>query len=180
MIVARVVRFSAAACLVVGLAAIALTMPHRFAQERRPLIATVLSEVAQPQRVAPASPPRVPPPRLADGVEVVSAPPPAPPIVGDVDLPVIEAPIWVVQPNHPERFYPRRAFLTGVEGRVELACYVEIDGRLDCDVASETPAGHGFGEAALALARAHVMRPALRDGEPVRARYRMIVPFATN
>ena len=87
-------------------------------------------------------------------------------------------PVWLSRPTHPERFYPRGALMRGIEGRVELVCMVEFDGRLSCAVENETPRDQGFGEAALALARAHVMRPLTRDGAPVRGRYRMVAPFS--
>jgi protein TonB len=91
---------------------------------------------------------------------------------------VITEPVWLQRPRNPERFYPREAFMRGVGGEVVLDCEVDTDGRLACVVASETPSGRGFGEAALRIAGAHVMRPALQDGVAVRGRYRMVVPFS--
>jgi protein TonB len=96
-----------------------------------------------------------------------------------VEPPTIMDPEWISRPASPERFYPRAAFLAGIEGRVELACFVETDGLLTCEIASEQPPGHGFGAAALEIARGHIMRPAERDGAPVRARFRMVVPFSS-
>ena len=90
----------------------------------------------------------------------------------------ITDPVWVQRPRNPERFYPRDAFIRGVAGEVVLDCDIDVDGRLVCTVVSETPQGLGFGEAALRIAGAHVMRPATRNGAPARGRYRMVVPFS--
>lgn len=67
--------------------------------------------------------------------------------------------------------------MRGVSGQAVLDCIVETTGQLSCVVESETPPAQGFGEAALAIAAAHVMQPAALNGAPVRGRYRMIVPF---
>lgn len=47
-----------------------------------------------------------------------------------------------------EAVYPTDAFRRGVTGRVVLECLSQADGELACAVASEDPAGEGFGEAA--------------------------------
>ena len=143
----------------------------------------VLSEIAPPpQREEQA---RLDEPLRDPSREVQPTPAPAPerppapaPYTGEP--PDISNPIWLSRPTSPERFYPRAAFMRGVEGRVTLACFVELDGRLSCTIEEEAPAGQGFGEAALAIARAHVMQPALLNGAPVRARYRMVVPFSVD
>lgn len=137
----------------------------------------IMSEVTRaPDAPSPAPPHEAPPPPRQQDQAAPAAPiRPAPAASGEA--PLITAPQWITRPANPERFYPRAAFMRGVEGRVELACFVETDGRLSCEIESETPQGQGFGDAALALARAHVMRPAVENGVPVRARYRMIVPF---
>lgn len=119
---------------------------------------------ARPRVTAPPNP-------AAPSLQPV-APAPIPPQVIDVVNPV-----WLALPRHPERRYPREAFAADVEGAVELDCMVEPDGRLACAIASETPRGWGFGEAALALSREHVMAPLSFQGAPARGRYRMRVPF---
>lgn len=64
--------------------------------------------------------------------------------------------------------YPLRAGLTGIRGEVVLACEVAVTGSLEnCRVESETPTGYGFGEAGLKLSRKVLMRPMLKDGQPV-------------
>jgi TonB family protein len=90
---------------------------------------------------------------------------------------LITQPVWLSQPRNLARFYPRDAFMRGLNGQVVLDCIVETTGRLGCTIASETPRELGFGAAALAIASEHVMQPALHDGAPVRGRYRMVVPF---
>ncbi|MGE3249447.1 MAG: energy transducer TonB [Hyphomonadaceae bacterium] len=92
--------------------------------------------------------------------------------------PVITRPDWIERPANLAGYYPRRALELGREGVVELDCLVGLDGRLGCAIASETPAGQGFGAAALRIAQDHRMVPATRDGVAVEARYRMRVPFA--
>lgn len=89
----------------------------------------------------------------------------------------ITEPVWLERPRNLARFYPREAFMRGLNGRVVLDCLVETTGRLDCTIASETPEAQGFGTAALAIAAAHVMQPPTHNGALVRGRYRMIVPF---
>ncbi len=69
--------------------------------------------------------------------------------------------------------------MQSIAGEVVLDCDVDVGGRLSCVVASETPAGQGSGDAALRIAQAHVMRPAMENGAvAVRGRYRMVVPFS--
>ena len=139
----------------------------------------VLSEIASPPQREEQARPEVSPLEPSREVQPTPAPetPPAPaPYTGEP--PEITNPIWLSRPASAERFYPRAAFMRGVEGQVTLACFVELDGRLTCAIEDEAPTGQGFGDAALALARAHVMQPALLNGVPVRARYRMVVPFA--
>ena len=62
----------------------------------------------------------------------------------------ITQPRWLEQPNARTfaRYYPPRALDRGIGGRVLLDCMVGDDGRIGCNVASEDPAGMGFGEAA--------------------------------
>jgi TonB family protein len=145
--------------------------------------AAVLSEVVrapapdrQPQ--PPPSPPvRETPtdPQQRDTIDAAPAVAPSAPS----EPQVITNPVWISRPRNPERFYPRDAFMQGVSGEVVLDCAVQITGRLECVVASETPADRGFGAAALQIAAQHVMQPATQNGAPVRGRYRMTVPFST-
>lgn len=54
--------------------------------------------------------------------------------------------------------YPQQALRDGLEGQVRLACTLTEDRALDCAVQSETPAGAGFGDAALQLSRLYIVR----------------------
>jgi TonB family protein len=74
--------------------------------------------------------------------------------------------------------YPAAARAAGVkEGRAAVECLVQPGGALGgCSVASETPAGLGFGEAALALAGSFALTPWTEDGKPT-AGARIRVPL---
>lgn len=104
---------------------------------------------------------------------VLLAPDPAPP----APLPQITQPRWLARPSDLGAYYPAWAQQRMKSGLVQLDCLVGLDGRLACRVVSETPAGWGFGDAALRIAADHRMAPATRDGAPVEATYQMRVPF---
>ena len=82
----------------------------------------------------------------------------------------ITRPDWARLPNASQvnRVYPQRALREKVQGRVTLRCQVTKTGTLTgCRVLSETPAGYGFGEAALTLSKMFTMQPQTVDGAPV-------------
>ena len=100
------------------------------------------------------------------------------PAAAAIGAPVeIANPYWRHRPTDLDRFYPARALQRGMEGRAVLDCRVSATGALSCVVVSETPAGWGFGQAALRIAGEYAMEPAMRDGQPTVGRYRMNVPF---
>lgn len=99
------------------------------------------------------------------------------PIGGGAGPVEITSPRWTRVPSNLERFYPQRSIQRGVEGRAVLDCAVSVTGSLSCTIVSETPAGYGFGDAALRISREYSMAPATADGLPVPGRYRMDVPF---
>jgi len=64
--------------------------------------------------------------------------------------------------------YPTQAALERIEGHARLHCIVTKTGDLTrCSIAEETPAGKGFGEAAMGLAQFIRMRPRMVDGVAV-------------
>lgn len=65
--------------------------------------------------------------------------------------------------------YPPAARAARMDGQVEVRCRVRLDQRLEaCRVVRETPAGQGFGPAAVQVAEsAFRFRPPVRDARPV-------------
>jgi TonB family protein len=81
-----------------------------------------------------------------------------------------KAPSWRRQPTPQDLLsvFPTKALSEGRPGKATIACFVSLEGALhDCAVASESPAGFGFGAAALALAPQLMFNPATHDGVPV-------------
>lgn len=73
---------------------------------------------------------------------------------------------WARRPS-PETIaglYPREAERRGVEGRATLRCTVLVGGDLSCRTVAETPAGMGFGQAALQAAKRYRAETLLSDG----------------
>ncbi|UAL10717.1 TonB family protein [Caulobacter segnis] len=71
-------------------------------------------------------------------------------------------PDWLEKPTVEDmsRYYPDHAARHDISGRAMMACDVRADGRLDrCEIRDETPAGEGFGQAALRIAPKFRMIP---------------------
>ncbi|MDB5433519.1 MAG: hypothetical protein JWP35_4635 [Caulobacter sp.] len=84
----------------------------------------------------------------------------------------VTAPDWAKKPSIDsyEAVWPAKALREGRGGKAVIRCDVTERGLLDdCVVVSESPPGEGFGYAALLLAPRFLMKPATRDGVPVRA-----------
>lgn len=96
--------------------------------------------------------------------------------------PVIRHPEWVRQPTaaQMERAYPRRALSQELSGRAVLSCSVLGSGEVTaCSVVSQTPAGAGFGDAALSLSRYFRLSPRTVDGQTVEGA-RVTIPISFN
>lgn len=81
----------------------------------------------------------------------------------------ITRPDWLEKPSAEDlaEAYPKAAAEAGISGQANLKCFVMVTGYVtNCRVTSETPRGHGFGAAALALSERFRMRPLLVDGKP--------------
>lgn len=71
-------------------------------------------------------------------------------------------PSWAARGPSPadyHRVYPSSAKADGVEGIVYLRCNVELELTFACEIQEESPAGYGFGSAAMALAREFAIKP---------------------
>ena len=82
----------------------------------------------------------------------------------------VASPDWVRKPTGEDmaRFYPERAVRANMGGRATISCTVNAQGILeDCRASEESPAGFGFGEAALKLAPLFRMLPQTKSGQPV-------------
>jgi periplasmic protein TonB len=67
-----------------------------------------------------------------------------------------------------QRVYPLAARRARISGNVLLSCRIRLDSRLDnCRVVRESPAGQGFGEAALATVVHFRAAPPTQGGRPV-------------
>lgn len=87
---------------------------------------------------------------------------------------------WAQRPSarRISELYPSRALREGVGGRVELSCNVRSDQSLSCSVANESPAGLGFGQAALSASQSYRANPTLSDGSnSAGAQARIVVQF---
>jgi TonB family protein len=93
---------------------------------------------------------------------------------------LIERAQWIERPTAQSfaRHYPGGALERGVSGRVVLECIVAADGRLQCAVIEEDPAGEGFGLAALGIAQDFRMAHEI-DGQTTAGK-RVRVPIRFN
>lgn len=80
----------------------------------------------------------------------------------------ITRPDWVRLPTDRELWAYVPAGAVGAGGRALIHCNVTNRGLMQgCSLLAETPAGHGYGDAALAMASLFVMSPMTVDGQPV-------------
>jgi len=74
--------------------------------------------------------------------------------------------VWQTRANADQfsAVYPQQARRASVAGRVQLNCVIQQDRSAACSVIGETPAGYGFGAAAMRVARYYRARGTLDDG----------------
>lgn len=111
---------------------------------------------------------------------VPEAPPAREPVAEPPLARVINNPSWIRQPTADQMMqaYPNRAIDRRIAGSVSLNCLVEANGTVSgCAVASETPAGQGFGRAAQNLSRHFRVSPRTVDGAPEGSRVAINLRF---
>lgn len=80
-------------------------------------------------------------------------------------------PMWLRRPSADDmrRLYPSQQ--KGVEGFVSADCLLDKRGQFtSCEIVNETPAGMGFGESTMRLAKLFKMKPIDADGASVAGR----------
>jgi TonB family protein len=100
--------------------------------------------------------------------------------INALDAPT-EAPIFVARPSASDlsAAYPHGAASVGMGGKAMLHCQVDRAGRLDaCQVKRESPAGAGFGGAALRMARFYRVDPVSEAAQ--RGELELPIGFATS
>lgn len=120
--------------------------------------------------------PPLPVPATPRPPAVVIPAPSGPPPRADI----ITKPDWarVPAPEDFARYYPEAARAAGTEGRVFVGCKVKPNGTLEaCGVISESPAGAGFGDASLLVARLFKLKLRQTDGAPVNEGSTIRVPI---
>lgn len=111
---------------------------------------------------------------------VPEAPPAREPVAEPPAARVINNPSWIRQPTADQmmRAYPDRAIDLRIAGSVSLNCLVEANGTVSgCAVASETPAGQGFGRSAQQLSRYFRVSPRTVNGAPEGSRVAINLRF---
>ena len=91
---------------------------------------------------------------------------------------IISNPDWMRKPTQEEMIHFWPAASGASSGKTVIDCVVSSRGLLErCALDSETPLGHGFGGAALAMSATFIMRPMTVDGMPVGGS-RVSIPIA--
>lgn len=192
MVRLRLISFGLAALICSALIYLAITRKFSAVIDLFSNTEVVKAEIEDKPKPPPPPPPP-PPPNQPPPPPPQSVPPPvieAPaiayqePVTNEVPPPppptVITNPSWQRRPNGAdyERFWPRRARESEIEGSASLDCVVDAEGRLACTVISEEPPNMGFGEAAVRISRQFRMNPQTVNGQATAGgRYRLRIPF---
>ena len=97
--------------------------------------------------------------------------------------PIDKGPDWARKPRAEDilAVWPSAAMKRGISGAALISCIVTVQGALtECITIEETPAGEGFGGAAIALTPQFTMRPASLNGAPAPIIIRVPIRFQTN
>lgn len=124
--------------------------------------------IVDPVPIAPNAIPAITPITEAPIADTVTITPPEPALPPAPS--VINDPRWIARPSASQLLnaYPRRALENDLTGSVTLRCVVAASGAMaSCAVASETPGGYGFGDAAMRLTQYFRINPRTVDGAPV-------------
>ena len=177
----------------IGLAAYVIQqhfVAPREVQDTTPPVTMTSVTLTQPNKPPPTTVTRpltphdttVPPTDMVVPTTPVTLTPPVQPLVNDQRATApfvpeqprppaeIRDPTWLSQPTATElgRYYPQGAIDANLSGVATLQCRVTATGSLTgCTVAGETPAGAGFGRAALKLSAFFRMSPRTEGGAPV-------------
>ncbi|MBJ7486111.1 energy transducer TonB [Brevundimonas sp.] len=137
--------------------------------------------------VAPPPPPitlPIEPTKKEDRVEytgppvIVPGPPPPPAPPAPPRPSVITNVAWSRPPRPTADDFPARAMDRGVSGSATVSCTAQANGRpANCRVVSETPAGMGFGQAAVRIVQRGQLSPRTVDGAATNATFTVRVPF---
>lgn len=98
------------------------------------------------------------------------------PIQTGVEVSEDPQPKWTVPPTPTERNFPNAALNAGIGGEASVICLAMPDGRVEgCRVATEIPAGYGFGESAIRIVQRGCLTRFSEELPPVEFTVR--VPF---
>src|SRR5262249_6002482 len=130
-----------------------------------PMLAEILALFAAAGAAA-APPAAPPPPHTVTGVTVQ----PAPSETIDKSPDAIARSVGGEDDTMGEfvAVWPKGAYAAGKDGRVTLSCLIDAHGLAEwCKVAAESPAGQGFGKAALELKPTFKLKPAQGPDGPI-------------